>query len=77
MITTFRIERVSRQKTKLTDIHKFRRPADWQDTHERLEASQIRRHKQLIEFVEDLEPIPMQESWAENIIEVPKSSNND
>jgi len=72
MITTFRIEHVLRQKNKLNNVQKTTRPAVWQETYERLETSQIRRQKQLIEFVKDLEPISMQESWIENIIEVPK-----
>lgn len=31
---------------------------------------QIYYHKQLIGFVEAIEPIPIQESWIENIIKV-------
>lgn len=69
MIVVFRVERVLRQKTNMVESYKSNK-SDWQRIHENLEKFQISYKEQLFKFIEDLEPIPMQESWVENIIQV-------
>lgn len=69
MIVVFRVERVLRQKTNMAESYKSNK-SDWQRIHENLEKFQISYKEQLFKFIEDLEPIPMQESWVENIIQV-------
>jgi len=65
----FRLERVVRQKGRLTKTKMPSKP-DWQETMETLDITQTCYQRQLIKFIEHLEPNPMQESWVENIIKV-------
>lgn len=66
--TALRCERAERQLNDLSKAKKYE-PPDHQD--ENIDMPQIYYHKYLLRCAEAVEPIPMQQSWIENILKVP------